>query len=1006
MYSIPSLRRNLGLLLLACCALCAPVRGQDIVDYHAEALAEMKAGNWPAAHAVLVKVTDSYDGRALQLFGPRFGWFWYHRGYAATKLGQFEDAMKSFQKCYEKYKNVAPKEGQAASLNTFNKRSLLMWGHAAKGAEEWDTAISMYKKFLEERDPTRDSYERGVFYINLSICNYKLKKIKAGNDNLEIAIKGKISFPTPNKGIMSAFNEMVAAVIEKKDEAALLDFIAKNRAHIKLEPFEAHEFSQLFMKLAQDAKSAGMPRSTFELYALVPSTIAAIDDIGARLSMVGSYPRTIRDGSMIVRKSDLEKSLAELKSANEEGKVNEIYAFLNTAVMHEEEGNTRGAFAVYEQLELYFPNAKIYRDKEVVAARENNLYNLIRTSAVIGEVLITEKYGSVFLKDFPKSTLGDEVRRLMLSSLFFNGEYEKCIEVAERIIDTLTKPSKAHDICLFVLGGSKHYTAAFVEAEPLLNEYVSTYDKEGADKTRLQAALYFQAANYSRIQEWTKSAQLLDVFFNKYPDPATNPYFPFALYDRANCYYAESQNEKALEFVNRLEKEFPGVAIMESNYALKGNILESLSKPEEAESYYKKTLALAEQKQNDLVAGEALFYLTALIGKEGKGQDTNPRIAEAVPYYNKFWDRYGDGSPFKAKVAVVGIPAMAEIGKLDQALERLQGVIADIAKSPGTPGLEEAIGSYTDAYLKTHTPTELKDHYYSFPRVDSRDKATRALLRIAIIDVFEGVLEKADKEKDEKLVRNSKAMIDVLFQELRAAFDPKELSNFILVKVGDFIRNKTSSPVAAKPYYEEALNRPKDQTHKFRAIFGLADVLGLGSESEKAESIGLLKRVIADSDNEADKEEALYLIASTQADLGQYEKAAENANLYINNSSYRSRKLDTRMLLGAIYDKSKKPEDALIVYAQIWGANMGAIRYSAPAIKRWMEILWDVRNGTNPNGKSDRQYAYEKGSEYLKLTTEAVKRATPGEQALYKEVEKAVETYDAHSDTTRVEEKK
>jgi hypothetical protein len=56
---------------------------------------------------------------------------------------------------------------------------------------------------------------------------------------------------------------MVASVIEKKDEAALLDFLSKNRAHIKLEPFEAHEFSSLFMKLAQDARSAEMIRSTF-----------------------------------------------------------------------------------------------------------------------------------------------------------------------------------------------------------------------------------------------------------------------------------------------------------------------------------------------------------------------------------------------------------------------------------------------------------------------------------------------------------------------------------------------------------------------------------------------------------------------------------------------------------------------------------------------------------------------------------------------------------------------
>ena len=251
----------------------------------------------------------------------------------------------------------------------------------------------------------------------MAINHFKLKKIKDGNGHLETAIKGKTTFPTPNKGIMAAFNAMVEAVIEEKKEADLLDFISKNRSHIKLEPFEAHEFSPLFMKLAQDANSAEMIRSAFELYSLVPSTLAAIDDIKSRLLTLSTYERTIKDGSMIVKKSDLTADLEELEKFNVAGKVNEVYAYLNTAVLHESDGNVRGAFAVYEQMELYFPNAKIMgKEGKVIPARENNLYNLVRTSALIGEVLITEQYGSIFLKDFPKSKYVNEVRRLMLTS--------------------------------------------------------------------------------------------------------------------------------------------------------------------------------------------------------------------------------------------------------------------------------------------------------------------------------------------------------------------------------------------------------------------------------------------------------------------------------------------------------------------------------------------------------------------------------------------------------------
>ncbi|MGD1978944.1 MAG: tetratricopeptide repeat protein [Akkermansiaceae bacterium] len=994
MNTIPKIYRKLGLVFLALWALGAPVHGQAIQDLNKAALKSMKEGKWAEAHQVLVKATNQFDSRAPVLYGPRFGWFWYHRGYCELKLNMFDDAITSFKTCYTKYKNTKPKEGQNPGKNFYEKKALLMWGHAAKGAEEWAESIRMYKKFLAERDPTRDSYQKGVFFINMAINHYKLKKIKDGNEYLQTAIKNKTTFPTPNKGIMAAFNSMVEAVIEEKKEPDLLNFIAENRAHIKLEPFEAHEFSPLFMKLAQDANSADMIRSAFELYSLVPSTLAAIDDIQARLKTLATYDRTIKDGSMIVNRGEMASDLEDLQKADTAGKVNEVYAYLNTAVLHEKDGNVRGAFAVYEQMELYFPNAKIMgKEGKVIAARENNLYNLVRTSALISEVLLTEEYGSIFLKDFPESKHVNEVRRLMLTSLFFNGEYEKCIEVAEIMLPKLAKPSKQHEVCLFAYGGSKHYLGQFFEAQPILNDYMKTYgDKKETDKLRLLATTYFQAANYSRLQEWTRSAELLDKFFAKYPDPKTNVYYPFALFDRANCYYAESDYDPALEKVTQVETQFPGVSVMEQNLALKGNILEGLKKPEDAEQYYLKALELAESKKNDLVAGECLFYLTALIGAEKKGKEPNPRVAEAVPYYTKFWKEYGYDSPFKAKVAVAGIPGMRAVGKIDEALERLQTVIAGLAKETGTPGLEEAIGSYTDEYLQENEPVELKKHYYNFPGIDSRDKATRALLRIAIIGVYEEVLDETDPEKEPGKARDAEAQIKILFTELKNDFDPKELSNFILVKVGNFIR-KTSNPMAAKIYYEECLSREQDKSHMFAAIFGLADVYSRGTSSQKTEAIKLLKRVIADSDDEGEKEEALYLTATIHADNGKYDDAIAAAKEYLANKRYRRHSTDCRMLLGAAHDKAGRVDDALAAYTQVWSSSMGTIGKSAPAIYRWMELLW------NRGKQGDRQLSYERGYDYIKMTGRAVQRATLEEKKLWEKVQDRVAEYEANSDT-------
>ena len=65
--------------------------------------------------------------------------------------------MKSFENCYRKYPNAAQKgnaEARSGGCNLYHKRALLKWGEAAQGAEDYDMAIRMYKKFLDERDKT------------------------------------------------------------------------------------------------------------------------------------------------------------------------------------------------------------------------------------------------------------------------------------------------------------------------------------------------------------------------------------------------------------------------------------------------------------------------------------------------------------------------------------------------------------------------------------------------------------------------------------------------------------------------------------------------------------------------------------------------------------------------------------------------------------------------------------------------------------------------------------
>ena len=99
------------------------------------------------------------------------------------------------------------------------------------------------------------------------------------------------------------------------------------------------------------------------------------------------------------------------RARGKEGKLPEVTALAATAYIHEQNGNIRGAYGAYEMLEQFHSDSP--KDK-----RENYLYQLVRTSSLVGRVLQTEKEGQKFLKLFPGSQYEESVRSLMLTGPF------------------------------------------------------------------------------------------------------------------------------------------------------------------------------------------------------------------------------------------------------------------------------------------------------------------------------------------------------------------------------------------------------------------------------------------------------------------------------------------------------------------------------------------------------------------------------------------------------------
>jgi hypothetical protein len=355
-------------------------------------------------------------------------------------------------------------------------------------------------------------------------------------------------------------------------------------------------------------------------------------------------------------------------------------------------------------------------------------------------------------------------------------------------------------------------------------------------------------------------------------------------------------------------------------------------------------------------------------------------------------------------VAVAQVPAMDAVGRGEEALKRLQAVISEMAKNPEASGLEELINSYTEAYLLKHTPEELKEHYYNFPEIRSSDKAARALLRVAVIGVFEGV---SKKSQDEARKRSADAMIKVLFQELKTDFAVKDLTNFILVKVGDYLRNNTATPREALPYYDEALSR-QDQAYRFGALLGRADVYGRSSNAADIDKgIEDFNRVYADSQEKSEREFSLFRIIELLMAKKDFAKAADQAKVYLDREKTGFMKFSPQvgLLLAKSFEERKMEDDAISMYVKVWSAHMGNIKVSGPAMLSWMQISWDRNKpSTQPGTPGDRQGAYEGGAKYLELTGRFKDKMVETDRELWNEVEKLVKTYEANPDIKSMEE--
>ena len=231
----------------------------------------------------------------------------------------------------------------------------------------------------------------------------------------------------------------------------------------------------------------------------------------------------------------------------------------------------------------------------------------------------------------------------------------------------------------------------------------------------------------------------------------------------------------------------------------------------------------------------------------------------------------------------------------------------------------------------------------------------------------------------------------------------------MLIRVGDYLREKTSAPKQSLPYYNELLARKDKTGMEFKALLGIADVLG-GSDapSDNRKALTSLDRVhSAAKDDPESQEKALYRIIEINDKLEDWEAVNKRARQYLDEKHTR-KVAEVSYLFAKSYDERNLTEDALANYGSVYARYTGYIAISAPSVKRVMEIMWDrnleagAQIGSGDKAitlqKKDRQAAYEDvGSKYIRSTRrirETNKKITDAEIAMWDDVADLVKEYE------------
>jgi len=266
--------------------------------------------------------------------------------------------------------------------------------------------------------------------------------------------------------------------------------------------------------------------------------------------------------------------------------------------------------------------------------------------------------------------------------------------------------------------------------------------------------------------------------------------------------------------------------------------------------------------------------------------------------------------------------------------------------------LRQAIGSYSEASVRTRGADKTAANFDNFPGVNIQNQALLTWLKIQKVVVLQGKRNSVKKGGPE--YEAIQVEIAAVFEEMKN-YEMINLSEFALQQIGLYL-SRTDNPFLAVPYFEELLVRSEDD-FKAPADYEIGKIEMRSTAADKLSSAR--ERFLRVINQYVEKS----LIPDSYLNLGRlaikmedWEGARENFGKINKNKKWLDRlaRAESNFYYGLALEHLGKTDDAIKVYNAVIAVYGSYIDWSSQALERGFELAYSI----DDEEKKIKAYSY------------------------------------------------